>query len=482
MNSFGRRLVLNTTTKRKMNLLDYLLTGPKSIQETSNELKVSEKTVRRLVSFLEEELPKEIRLDVLRSSVLVLEVSDYFVYSSLMKSWASESPLYNIIETLFYSEHLTIGEYSDHLFLSETTIRTYLKQLETLVDEYKLKLNLSPVVSLVGDEENIRYFYFHFYFYSGELIAENPRHQANAQGIYNYLDYLSMEFQIPLYIDYTRLLIWMFVIETRLSQGNSVVLDEKLIGRHWNTHYFQQFLKAFNLFFSSNEIWKNGSKSELVYAYITRLSTVVYEDGKPYFMGEYIKELENFEVIVSNFLKKFDVNRVVYSEMEFKLKSYLANLFFLSESTTLHQKIVIEPDFPSTYESVYQLWLELLEDSEWAYKKDVALNLTYIVCSSFMKKDYKYKNILFVLTGEPVLIPYYKQLIHRLLPQEANAHYLFNKPISKDLLQALDIDIIISNIALNLNKIQEKQCTLIRLSDNPDEKEWAALVKKLYKV
>lgn len=482
MYKIGGRLVMNKTTKRKIAMLNYLLAGPKTIRDTAKYIHASEKTVRRLLAILEDELPSEIKVEILRSSVLILHVSDYFVFSSLMKSWAGDSPLFSVVENLFYSEKLTIPEYADQLFLSETTTRTYLKLLESIVKEYDLTLSLSPVVSLTGEEVNIRYFYFHFFNYSGVLVTESPQYKTNARGVYDYLDYLALEYQIPLHVDYSRLLMWMFVIETRLSQENTVTIDEKVIDRHWETTYFQQFLKAFQRFFSSNEIWKNQSKSELIYAYITRLSTVVYEDGKVYFMEEYLEYLDPYQEIVSDFFDKYRLNRVVYSELEFKLKSFFTNLSFLTDTTVLHQRLGVEAHFPETYAPIYNLWEELLENSDWKFKHDVATSLSYLTCTSLMQRDYNYKNVLFVLTGEPVLIPYYKGIIHRLLPHEASAHFLFNKPVSNELLQALDIDIIVTNVIIDQRQLDRKRCELIRLSDNPNEKEWEALVEKLYRV
>lgn len=482
MYKIGRRLVLSKTSKRKIAMLNYLLAGPKTIQDTAKHIHASEKTVRRLLAILEDELPSEIKVEILRSSVLILQVSDYFVFSSLMKSWAGDSPLFNVVEALFYSEKLTITEYADQLFLSESSTRTYLKLLKNIVEEYNLTLKLSPVVILIGKEADVRYFYFHFFHYSGELATESPQYQINAKGLYDYLDYLALEYQIPLYVDYSRVLLWMFVIETRLSQGNTVIIDEKIITQYWNTSYFQQYMKAFQLFFSTNEIWKNSSKSELVYAYITRLSTVVYEDGKVYFVDEYIEELEKYHGIVSEFFSQYQLNRVVYSELEFKLKAFLTNLSFLTDTTVLHQRLGVEAPFPETYAPIYNLWEELLENSDWKFKHDVATSLSYLTCTSLMQRDYNYKNVLFVLTGEPVLIPYYKGIIHRLLPHEASAHFLFNKPVSNELLQALDIDIIVTNVIIDQRQVDRKRCELIRLSDNPNEKEWEALVEKLYRV
>ncbi|UOO46392.1 helix-turn-helix domain-containing protein [Enterococcus casseliflavus] len=482
MYKIGEDLVISNTIKRKKSMLTYLLDGPKTIQSISKHIKASEKTVRRLLSDLKKELPNEIKIEILRSSVLILNVSDYFVFSSLLKSWAGDSPLFSIVESLFYNEKLTIPEYSDQLFLSETTTRNYFKILKNILAEYNLKLDLSPVVKLTGDEVNIRYFFFYFFNYSGELVIQSPRYKENAKGVYNYLDHLALEYQIPLYIDYSRLLIWIFVIETRLSQNSTVMIDDEIINFHWKTTYFQNFLKAFKRFFSSNEIWKNQTKSELVYAYVTRLSTLVYEDSKVYFMEEYFQYLEPYQLIVSDFFEKYKLNRVAYSELEFKLKAFLANLHFLSEITNLHQRVGVESNISKSYIPIYNLWRLLLESSDWKFKDDIAKNLTYLTCTSLMKREYKYKNILFVLTGEPVLIPYYKEILHQLLPQGACVNFLFNKPVSNELLQSLEIDIIVSNIYINVNEINLENYSQIRLSDNPDEWEWSALVEKIYHI
>ncbi|MBO0481395.1 LytTR family DNA-binding domain-containing protein [Candidatus Enterococcus courvalinii] len=147
MYKIGGRLVLNKATKRKMAMLNYLLTGPKTIQATAKHIHSSEKTVRRLLAILEDELPSEIKLEVLRSSVLILHVSDYFVFSIGSQTFTLDLEEVWFIETSDIPHRLI-------LYVADGQYEFYGK-LSELSDKYPtlFKINRSCLVNLNNVKE-----------------------------------------------------------------------------------------------------------------------------------------------------------------------------------------------------------------------------------------------------------------------------------------------------------------------------------------
>lgn len=483
MPELGKKLIVSNTINKKISLLNYLETGPKTIASIAEYIGSSEKTIRNWLNEIETDLPQEVELEFIRSTVVTIHIHDYFIFSSVIKSWIEESPLFGVIENLFYGSHLSLGEYADSLFVSESTMRNYLKILAQVVREYNLTLTISPTVKLLGKEEDLRYFFFKFFVYAKNIDNIMKENDHNAAKIYEHLAFFAKEYNILLFVDYHRLVVWMFVLDVRLSQKRYVSLEPAVLDKHLSKDNFLRFSGAFNRFFSGNSHFQNLPIDELVYTYVTRLTAIVYEDGKVFFMEEYMAELEQYTPLVTDFFEMYNLNKIVYSELAMKLKAYLANLSFLSDTTELHQLLNVEEELPEAYKPVKVLWKKLLlqaQDKKWKFPEDIAASLAVLTCNTLIDNNYQYKNILFSLTGEPAMVPLYKTIIRRLLPHEANAHFLFNQPITKEIINVSKIDIIVCNTAINLGKEVLQNLSVVKLSPNPTNAEWEALGKKLY--
>ncbi|WP_430612520.1 helix-turn-helix domain-containing protein [Enterococcus sp. DIV0876] len=138
-------------------------------------------------------------------------IIDHSTYLDKKRQLIEDEPLFLIFEHIFYDELYSIGEWSDKLHLSESTIVKYLKSTTASLRPYNLRIQLDPV-TLVGTEIDKRQFFCAFY-YESEItphtifpslntqdavmalttLFKTESAQASSFGYFNYLLYITIE-------------------------------------------------------------------------------------------------------------------------------------------------------------------------------------------------------------------------------------------------------------------------------------------------
>lgn len=90
--------------------------------------------------------------------------------SNYMKDIMLSSPLFEIGISIFNNKLLTIHEWEEKFYVTESTFKRYLTIFKRVLKEYKLKISTNPV-NIVGKESDIRLFYFDF-FHSSSKVSQ----------------------------------------------------------------------------------------------------------------------------------------------------------------------------------------------------------------------------------------------------------------------------------------------------------------------
>lgn len=478
LDSLGYKLIVDKVIRRKINLLNTLQLHPKPVSEIAQQFQVSVKTILSTVRELQYELPPDVSLEIIDSSVLYLKIHNFFAFSHYIKSLLNNNPLFQVIESIFQGDKKNIDDYAEDLFISEKTLRNYLSTLEQLLDTYQLSITKKPL-DIVGNEANIRFFYFNYFRYAHEQPLSKTT-KNNAIATYNILDSLGKKYGTVLHVDYYRLLNWLQILERRLSKNNFIILDKKIIEKYSNTESFHIFRQGITHYFEHNPILKNIPQSEFIYAFIVRLGSIVYEDNTIFFMADYIEYTTQFELIASQFLKELKVHPTLHASLRIKIQCFLTNLTFLTDITPLFQKSnpELHNQVSKRYELILNTWKSLLNQyNQWLFPEDIAVNLSLITATHLKLNEYSNKKVLIALSGEPAALNYFTAIAKKSLPKKMDCFFIFNKPITDDFLKMLSIDICI----YNFNPIEKLTAsTLIRLSDTPSEDEWHSLWDRLY--
>lgn len=81
---------------------------------------------------------------------------------SIARQFISQSPKYNLIETIFFSNNLTVNELTDLTFLSAATIYRFIREINNVLAEVNMKIETNPC-RIVGDEARIRLFFYRYF-------------------------------------------------------------------------------------------------------------------------------------------------------------------------------------------------------------------------------------------------------------------------------------------------------------------------------
>lgn len=478
MNNLSYELIVDNISRRKIDVIHLLYKTPLSVNALAAECHVSRKTMLHTLSELVFDLPKGIRIEINENDIVFLEIKNFFSMIDFEKKLLQDSPLYFVIDYTFKNIDFSVTDISKKTFLSSSTVRKHLNHLSVVLKKYHLKLSINPI-EIQGDEINLRYFYFQYFRYANGtfLFSQN---NVPLNKLHSAMRMSSKGSYISLALDYYKSAYWLMIMKTRIEEGSYIEVPQDIIDYHRSKKSYENFKKVFITSFEDDKILSNLSENELVYAYCTRLDSVLYEEKNSHFMDDYYDELKRYENLVDQFFQAYELSRVSNNELRVLLLSYLCNTAILSKLTPLHQMVDINlyTEASLNYPAIYHIWFDLFstEDS-FIYKEDIAASLSTLSVTYLQKYKQKEKKLLFALSGEVSSLSYYKNLIEQFLPKHNKPRFIFNKPITNELLDSLEIDRLICNFS---PPHEITSCPTIRISDIPYDKELVWLVTHLF--
>ncbi|MBP1044295.1 helix-turn-helix domain-containing protein [Vagococcus sp. BWB3-3] len=481
MNEIGYRLIVDKKTKRKVDILNTLISasGPIKIETLSSLLNVTSKTLSNDLKELSELLPNSARLTYQESEGLVLKSENPFLIAKTINQLLAENPINTVVDSVFLGEGYTIDEYSDKLFISSSSLRLYLNQLRNLLLEFNLTLNTSPTISISGHEPEIRFFFFQYYRHAHEGSAVLPD-SSQQNKLYNLVKATLDSKKRGLNLDFYRLLNWFWIIEQRIQHKKFVDLPQTSIDQLIDTSSFEIVKELINRLLTQD----NLPEDEYVFFSLIQLDCVIYESKTKYFIDALPNHFSVFEPIISDLFSAEELHPAKLADLKMILSAFLSNTMILSDLTPLFQKVTgaLKEHTFQHYSDTYRNWKSALsqkiDPNLITYDKDLAVSLTLITKSYYNLRKRDKQNILCSLTGAPSSLIYLKNMILNVLPNSTNVTFLFNKPLTNSIIDVLEIDVCIYNHHLidTINVAKE-----IRLSNIPTEVEWSKILFELLK-
>ncbi|WP_077914713.1 helix-turn-helix domain-containing protein [Listeria grandensis] len=193
MNQFFSQLVADKKIKRQMKLIQtiYNANYPITLDEIAEDFGTSKRTLFRDIKELGDILPEDNVVELSTVSGYTMSgytISQEHLIDDLITKISERSPIYMIVNNIYDEIFLTIDEWADDLFLSTSTLYRYLGHLKKVLKDFKLELTLTPV-AIVGEEVNIRHFYFHFFYNTNDISSMNrptKRDQATFQALHRF--------------------------------------------------------------------------------------------------------------------------------------------------------------------------------------------------------------------------------------------------------------------------------------------------------
>lgn len=477
MDSLAYDLLIDNKVKRIVKILTILLedSNPIPIGLLAQKLNITQRTLQLDITNIIATIPNNVQLITYNSlpSIKKTQNNDLGI-TNYLNDILLGNPLFIIIESIFNGEIYDSSHFSEHLYISESTVKNYLFILKKVLKSYNLTLSYSPI-DILGNEIEIRYFYFQYFRYARSSEAPILRDDQYITML-NIIKSTINNHGIILNFDYYRLASWLTIITKRIKQNKHVHLSETIHSKYAKKDSYLKFKLAIYTHYVSKEI--TLSESEIMYAYLTRLDAVIYEEHKSFFTDDFFDQLKKFEPLTVDFLKKSNRNLSINLTLSQTLQAYLVNISMLTELSTLYQKVPekLKQLVENKHSKILTIWNELLKNqTNFFYTYELSVNLTLISETHLHTK----KRLLFALTGESASINYYKEMALKYVPYDMEVFFVFNAPLDNKLLEKMEIDLCVYNITP-----QEKltYSNLFKLSNIPLGSEWDKLLILLHNV
>lgn len=485
MNEVGYKLIVDKRVKRRIDIITILLQSkqPRTITYLSKMCRSTDKTISQEIKIINELLPKEIKIISKEFEGIYLLAENPFLLSDFINEQLEENPLYEIIDSIFRAEEATLEDFSIQTYISESTLRSYLNVLKKVLKEFSLSLRIRPFIDIVGNEADIRFFFFQYFRHAHDSALIFPE-KRQLEAVHNTLTQMTREFGLKLNVDYYRLSHWLMIFEQRVATNHFITFPEEIKEKHLSTLNYKNVKEAFYTHFADIPILGSLSEEEFLYGFITRLDSIIYEVDSTFYMQDYRDSLTQFEPIVFEFFSENWLLPFVNEDLKVLLQAFLLNTMFLSDVTPSFQRVTlaVKQHVQEHYPEVLKQWLAVLtttlmpDSLQVKYPLDLATSLTLITIAYMERYTAQKMNILFSLTGTPASLNYFKTRLLNILPNGINAHFISNKPLTNSLLDALNIDACVYNYHVDE---PITYCQSLRMSNIPTETEWLKLVSNL---
>ncbi|WP_010052386.1 helix-turn-helix domain-containing protein [Carnobacterium maltaromaticum] len=475
MDSLARDLLIDNSIKRKITILSMLLESknPISIGLIATKLNITSKTLQLDIADIIANVPNNIQTTTYNNILSVEKITNNDSgITNYLNELLLDNPLFIIIESIFHGTIKDSFYFAERLYLSESTIKNYLTILKKVLKDYNLTLTYSPI-DIVGDEINIRYFYFKYFRYAHPNASQILRNDQYVTML-NVMKSTATEQGIKLNFDYYRLASWLTIVERRIKENKGVHISDEIHFKYSKKDSYLKFKLAIYTHYLSRETPQriDLSESEIMFAYLTRLDAVIYEAHKSFFTDDFFDQLNKFEPLTIEFLQISNRNLSLNLETGLLFQAYLLNISMLTELTPLFQQIPtkLKNAIEDKHPNIINIWNSILKKhTDFNYNYDIAVNLTLLSETHIRTK----RRILFVLTGESTSISYYKELALKCVPYDMEVFFAFNTPLDNTLLEKMNIDLCIYNISPEENLTSS---SLYRLSNIPLDSEWDKLL------
>jgi hypothetical protein len=404
-------------------------------------------------------------------------------YVAFKRALIADEILFHIVESVFQCEEKRPSEWAEKYHISESTILRYLKKMQPVLREYRLRLDYSPITFL-GNEMDLRKF-FHDFYYESEIMAhtifppiaihditvkafsdcQRTNKQACSFGELNYYLYITLErYCVGRSIKLNRKIVELFA-------ENPDFLEFSEINQYIFEHY-QQILPLEELLYLFLLIWCRRS-----------IADVATEE---YFCDTYnqwpeINQLAQ-DYVASCFPDTKDFNRDrILIESFFtvaKIKHLLAPLLNHTIADVSHYAQQL---FPEAYLSCLTfLSNSLIATDTWNKRSLKHLSASLTIYSESIKSRYWHskQNVAFLFEGSYMICQYLKSKSMHYLHSSKKFFFPDSNELSPDYLKANNIDLVVTNYTEYVGDYaNDIDCLLFKTF--PDKNDWNKLAKIL---
>ncbi|SFE57309.1 PRD domain-containing protein [Enterococcus casseliflavus] len=169
MDKFQFQFIMNKQTVRFIKIIStFLHNSPVTLKHLSESTNSSIRTITTDIDQLKKHFGDSIQVTPSRSGYS-LKIKDKSEFMRIRKELVRKEPLFEIIESIFYSEMFSQRTWADKLYIDEVTLKRYLSKIKATLKDYSIEiLEHAGKLDFFGEEINIRKF-FHDFYYSSDI-------------------------------------------------------------------------------------------------------------------------------------------------------------------------------------------------------------------------------------------------------------------------------------------------------------------------
>ncbi len=239
--------LLTNSEKRRLQFVEILSKRENwmTLSNLGNELNCSDRVLKDDMTYFRKNF-SDFEIESSYRGVRLIFKQDkglQFLYRKIL----SESTVYHLLEIIFLHENKSITELADMLFVSPSTIYRMIDQMNDGVLKFGFKIETSPC-RVVGQEENIRYFYYQ-YFFEKYSHLHWPFETINEEAVDQLLNFFIDFTQIPADFAFYHVLKTVTMVNLiRYKNGHEVNIEDLAINFDKISSHLESYAENFKHF------------------------------------------------------------------------------------------------------------------------------------------------------------------------------------------------------------------------------------------
>ena len=484
MRELQLKFITNTITERWMRILNVIeQQNMFTIVGLSQQLVISKRTILKDVSELKKYFEDTAIFESNTSGYFFKETNRQ-LYHEKKEALLESEIWFEIVSDIFFGELVSIEELADRYSYSESTMLRAVSQINEALEEYQLSLSLKPV-DLVGEEGNIRKFFFDF-FYEGEptpytVYPPESIHQMFLDNLGERLG--KYEFGTGIMVNAFYYCVYISMV--RNQQGHIIILPQSIKGiKISDTEDFVLLSEIVPLIEENYGITLHPD--ELIWLFFVTVSqrTIDSVSHEVTFFEQY-NQWPEITAVVESYFEVFHIDVANDSVLPIFLTAFFLGRKINNEICPILNKLLSEENrtiqelYAIPYEKNKQFILrnqKSLAFSE-AYLDDVVASLTMYTEILFSYYGPK-KTVLFLLEGNHLMVQLIKVQAIQLLSKQHNVLFIRLQELTEERLNVEHVDLIVTNYRPYLLDYQLKKDYLL-INRVPDKNDWLNILTSM---
>ncbi|MGM0294550.1 helix-turn-helix domain-containing protein [Enterococcus sp. AZ062] len=453
-----------------------------TIVALSERLMISQRTMVKDIQAIKSYFGKTIELLSLYNG-FHFDERDRVGYQEKKEQLLENEVLLEIVGTIFYGEPVALADLAHQYNYAESTLRRFLVKIEPILAEYGLSLTLTPV-NVVGEEINIRKFFFDFY-YSSEQTPFTIRPPEGLHPlILNELSGKLGSYELGTGTTVSAFYYHLYITMVRVKQHQFISLPEGLKNVDYQEKDFQLLYSLQARIHEEYEIYLPKEEFAWVHLSVISKRTIHRVDQERTFSQRF-NQWDGLEQVVSDYLSDPFFDQWATDTLGGFMTSFLVSrLMNEALSPVLNKELVeVRQMVKETYGQIYEINDYFLQTHAQvlpfsaATIEDVAVSFTL-----YMDMLFRYyqpvKQVLFLLEGDYLVVQSIRLQARELL--SAHNHLLFIplQELTQERLNDEQIDLIVTNYRPYLLDYVLKT-EYVLMNSIPTDQDWARVKHQL---